>query len=567
MSQFLNNLKIIYVSLSVSIRLKLIFLYVVSLITVVTDFLSIGTLLPVASILVVNTFEDVAGYSVISQLPLINDDNYKIYITLLFVIVLTLSTFMKILQIFVQARVLHGIGQNLSSMLFRQFSEYDLMSRTEVSSSLVVSLMHQRTVDFVREVLIPSVHVPIAVIYLVVVTSLLVLVDPFFAVLAIFSVSAAYGFIGLLSTRILGRAAFVINRNVTLIVKLLQDYYNSSKSVILNNEHEHYVSRQSHLEWALRRAKGNVQIVAAIPKPAIEFLVLVIAVLTLYWYQRNNEFSSSVLPTVAAIVFAFQRTIPILQKGFNGYTLLRGSSKVIEEIALFLTNKRSPRTSVYKKAKNGSALKIVVAGVNYSYGSKKLFSNVDLEIRGGQIIRFTGSSGSGKSTLIDLISGLKNPSSGNIVFLKSDGSQLPSQCLPKISYVGQQIGLLGGTIESNIVLTNHFDQEKFDKALEISCSSELISQFPEGAAHQVNDTSSSISGGQAQRIGLARAIYADCDILVLDEATTGVDKKSEKMIFSSLRNWIGSRIIIVVSHDDAVENYCDDFVNVEEINA
>ena len=567
MAQVLRNLKIIYGRLDFRLKSKLFLLYVTTFLSVVSDFLSIGSLIPVSSILIVENFGEVAGYSLISKLPLIDDENYKIYITAFFLVVLTFSTFVKLVQIFLQGRVLHGIGKNLSGLLFRQFTEYDFLSRNEIKSSLVVSLIHQRTVDFVRDVLIPGLHVPIALIYVIVASVLLTILNPLVAFASIFSFGMAYFVLGVFSSRILERAASAINKNTTNIVKLLQDYYKSSKSVIINNEHDHYIDRQSKIETAIRRSKGNVQILAAIPKPLIEFMVLFFAVVALYWYQESTEFSTNILPVIAGIVFAFQRIMPILQKGYNGYALLKGSNKVIEEIASFLNNRKPAQKSEYQNPSERPLAAIVVSSLDYSYGAKQLFSNFNLEISAGKIVRFSGSSGTGKSTLIDLISGLKYPSSGRVTFMEDQKSEYPPLVFPKIGYVGQQVGLLGGTIRENIITTNESDSLKFKKALEMSCSSEIVAQFPEGADYIVNDSSSSISGGQAQRIALARAFYSDCDILVLDEATTGIDKKTEKIIFSFMKSWLEHRIVIVVSHDDSIDIYCDKTFDIEKINA
>ena len=169
--------------------------------------------------------------------------------------------------------------------------------------------------------------------------------------------------------------------------------------------------------------------------------------------------------------------------------------------------------------------------------------NVSISISKGSTVAFIGQSGSGKSTLADLIVGLLAPTSGTVVLANNDSRN--------IGYVPQTPGIVSGTISQNITLdiNNKFcDQERLQNALVLSHLQDLIETLENGVDTELGAQSDGLSGGQLQRIGLARAIYANPGLLVLDEATSALDAETEAAVSDSLRTLHGKCTTIVIAH-------------------
>ena len=169
--------------------------------------------------------------------------------------------------------------------------------------------------------------------------------------------------------------------------------------------------------------------------------------------------------------------------------------------------------------------------------------NVSISISKGSTVAFIGQSGSGKSTLADLIVGLLAPTSGTVVLANNDSRN--------IGYVPQTPGIVCGTISQNITLdinSKFCDQERLQNALVLSHLQDLIETLENGVDTELGAQSDGLSGGQLQRIGLARAIYANPGLLVLDEATSALDAETEAAVSDSLRTLHGKCTTIVIAH-------------------
>ena len=207
----------------------------------------------------------------------------------------------------------------------------------------------------------------------------------------------------------------------------------------------------------------------------------------------------------------------------------------------------SSQSRIDKKSVNMDLEPIAVElnGVSFAYEDVDLaaVNNVSISISKGSTVAFIGQSGSGKSTLADLIAGLLVPSSGTIVLTNNDSRN--------IGYVPQTPGIVSGTISQNITLDINgktCDKERLKNALALSHLQELIDTLENGVDTELGAQSDGLSGGQLQRIGLARAIYANPGLLVLDEATSALDAETEAAVSDSLQTVHGKCTTIVIAH-------------------
>ena len=181
------------------------------------------------------------------------------------------------------------------------------------------------------------------------------------------------------------------------------------------------------------------------------------------------------------------------------------------------------------------------------------------------MIAITGASGAGKSTLTDLVMGLLKPEKGDILIDEKSVYYNTREWQNNIGYVPQQIFLLDDSIKRNIAFginEKFIDEKKIMKAIEIAQLSEFISTLPEGLNTRVGERGSLISGGQLQRIAIARALYSEPDLIVMDEATSALDEETEKSLMNAILSIKGTKTILIISHRSSTIQGCDREINL-----
>jgi len=207
--------------------------------------------------------------------------------------------------------------------------------------------------------------------------------------------------------------------------------------------------------------------------------------------------------------------------------------------------------------------------VNFSYNrnEKKILENVNIKITKNNVTGLFGDSGSGKTTLLNLICYLIKPTSGKIFVDDEPVENLFKSYQKTIGYVSQKVHLIDDTIINNILLgqdNDAFNNELFDQILKKTGLDNVINNFSLGKYTKIGERGERLSGGQQQRIGIARALYKEPSILILDEATSNLDEKSEKQIFESLKVFKNNMTIIIVSHKKSIMELCDKVFKVEK---
>ena len=260
------------------------------------------------------------------------------------------------------------------------------------------------------------------------------------------------------------------------------------------------------------------------------------------------------------------KIIPSSLRLINYFNVISNSIASIQEI-----NKQI----IFKNIENNKNIKIYdkknfveIKNLNFFYPNNKKFylKNLNFSMSTGEIIFLKGESGIGKSTLINLVCGLIKPKDGKITCNDNDISQNLNKWYEGISYVSQGSRLLDETILNNIVFENPVDQKKLDYAIKISNSNEFINNYEKKLDYLVGENGSNLSGGQAQRIILARAIYKRPKILILDEFTSALDNENEKKIFELLKALKNDCIILISSHNSFVSSISDKIFELKRSN-
>lgn len=199
-----------------------------------------------------------------------------------------------------------------------------------------------------------------------------------------------------------------------------------------------------------------------------------------------------------------------------------------------------------------------------------VLENLNFEIKRGQFVGLVGRNGSGKSTILDILAGLNVVTEGSILI---DGQELGlfdrRNWRKQITYVIQKPYMVSGSILYNVTLglaEEEIDQELLERSLDLSMLNQVVEQLPKGIETRIGRHGTKVSGGQAQRIALARVLYQDRPILLLDEATRSIDAATEAEIMAKISMMRGQKTIIVVTHRVQSLRQCDNIYVLENKN-
>lgn len=324
-----------------------------------------------------------------------------------------------------------------------------------------------------------------------------------------------------------------------------------------------------------QETKRKIAIIQFIPKILFELVfvtIILIIIAVLFTSEKNN-----VIPVISLYVFAFIRSLPIITRFGSNITSLRffGASAILlnneyKKNKIFIS-KTLDQQSISFDQKIIFNKKIALKNLcfQYSKNTKNVINDLNFEIQKSKAIAFVGKSGAGKTTLINLISGLLKPSSGYFFVDDSVIGENYQEWQKKIGLISQDNYLLDDTIKNNILFLEEkddFSQNKLDKALFYSGLNEFIKTLHMGLETIVGERGTFLSGGQVQRIALARLLYRDPEVLILDEFTSSLDPEIEDQILEklSLLKIEMQKTLIIISHKIKPLKICDEIFLLDQ---
>ncbi len=358
-----------------------------------------------------------------------------------------------------------------------------------------------------------------------------------------------------------------------LRIKNLIEGLGGIKEILIFNKIDDFINQFKLSNSKLASAKKKNSIIGSLPRYIIEILLVTILVIILLVISKSSSPVINNLTLLGFFSATFIRLTPSAYRIISSLQRIKFTQKILNSLNKNLeyfdkikinNNEKSKR----KKIENISVENnITIKNIKFSYNSKKkLFEKLDLEIKIGDTIGIFGESGSGKSTFVNLLIGLLKPEKGEILVNDKDINSNIYSWRKNIGYVPQNIFLIDDTFKKNISLDFANKIENFKRLNQCLKQSELekfISSLPNGINTIVGERGSRISGGQLQRVGIARALYNNPGILIFDESTSALDRETELEIFKNIYKFKDTKTLIIITHKKELLKDCDKIYKLE----
>ena len=476
--------------------------------------------------------------------------------------------------IYVNSKFSHVVTAELSVKLFKAKLFEPYSSHIKKSSSNIISIVTQK-INQIYGTLSAIINFFSSCFILTCLVVVLVWINPVVTLFAFIFFGVLYFLITILSKKTTIRNSKIINKQQDEIVVTLQNGLGAIRDIVLDKAQIFYLSFFEKAALVKARRQAINEFIQFSPRYIFEGMgILLMIVSFFYWSssQGNMAGALKILPTLAALALGSQRVIPLLNNLYVNFITARTSAYQIGEVVTILNedlNNQEKRKLIESKFIyfNNS---IYFDNVSFSYENSKkyILENVSLEIKKGSKIGILGKSGEGKSTFLDLLMGLLEPESGSIYI---DGVKLSLETISswqsKLSHVPQKIFLSDTTFRENIafgVNDKNIDQTKLELAAKKAQLEKFIMGLENKYQDRVGERGVRLSGGQTQRVGLARALYKSSEVIIFDEATNSLDSYTEELILNELNNLDENLTIIIVAHRLNTLKYCDVVYEVKD---
>ena len=569
---FLSLLSAIFKIVSRRNKFKYALLIIFVLLTSLIELLSIGAIVPFLMALgdAPKLYENPSLLNYWPLLGINSASELPLKLAFGFGILALFSGFMRIAMTYISAQINRSIilefGRNIyQSVIYKKFEDH-----SKENSSEIVGILTSK-ISILNMALNGISSMFSSLIIMLFVVAFLFRIEPEI----VLSIMATFGVFYFLIIRFfnsqLRQNAQISAYQTSNLIQILKETLDGIREIILNNSQQTFINEYTQNDNLLRSAQARSTVIGIFPRFLIESIgIFGIAMFALYLINQGDGTLGAAIPTLAVIAMAVQRLLPLGQQVYNGWALINGSSNSIWDTLDVISVTENSDQSYFR---NIQALNfdrnISFKNVSFSYKNDQDFmKNINLTIPKGSKIGIFGSTGSGKSTIMDLLMGFISPTDGSIYIddvILSDSNIREWQ--QNISHVPQKIYIQDSNIASNIALSS--PNELPDSNLLNSAASKaqilnFVNASPDGFNSKVGENGALLSGGQIQRIGIARALYKNSGVIIFDEPTSALDRETEIKILDTIYSLPKEYTIFIISHNQDAIKDCDILLKLDE---
>jgi ABC-type bacteriocin/lantibiotic exporter with double-glycine peptidase domain len=527
--------------------------------------ISLGLLVPIIGLL---NNETLANNSLVSNiltslsflLKKFNNNEILALIVLFFIIFIFKTIFFTVL-IKLSSKFSSNISFNLSSKIFENYLYQKYYFYLVRGSSKLIQNITNEISNLTNIYLASVLSLFNEILLLISISAVLIILSPisFFSIISVFFIFS-FLFVYLIK-KFLKKWGYQRQNHQENSIKFLQEGMRGIKELRIYNIERNFLDYFKFHTKKYLKIEENINFISIIPKYYIELLGVISFVVVFRILFLNNYQYSEIILILGIFAASSLKILPSINKVINSIVKIKYSyssvNLIYNEINLkkyFYVNKINKNITFKKN--------LTLQKVFFKHENKQsfLFRNINLKIPLNKIIGVFGESGSGKTTLIDLIIGFLKPNRGVIFADEKNINKYLRSWQNNIGYVQQFSYFIEDSIKNNIILgikNKSLDINRINECLKIVGLDKIIQKFPKNIETSISELGNNFSGGQRQRLSIARALYKDPSILVLDEATNSLDDKSENIIIKNIIKSKKKRTIIIVTHKEKLARYCD----------
>jgi ATP-binding cassette, subfamily B, bacterial PglK len=466
-----------------------------------------------------------------------------------------------------QMSFVYGVQTELSHRMFAAYLRQPYIFHLQRNSAQLIRNAITETNLFAQVCLMAGMGLATEMLVVIGISALLLVVAPLGALVVVITLGTAAWAFNRATRRWLFRWGATRQLHEGLRIQHLQQGLGGAKEVKLLGRERQFLALYERHNVGNARVGQLQQTLQQFPKLGLELLAVCgIAALVIVMVGQNKPIEAQ-LPILGLFAAAAFRVLPSANRVMMAVQNVRYG---LPAIAVLHDELRvlGPGEELVTARPLEFRQRVALEDVGFSYPSSErpALQGINISIPSGATIGFIGGSGAGKSTLVDIILGLLLPGSGVV---RVDGVDIRTNLRgwqDRIGYVPQTIFLTDDTLRRNVAFGLADDQIKECSVWEAVRAAQLeqfINSLPHGLDTMVGERGVRLSGGQLQRIGIARALYHDPSVLVLDEATSSLDAQTERGVMDAVRKLHGKKTIIIVAHRMSTVEDCDRLFRLE----
>lgn len=404
---------------------------------------------------------------------------------------------------------------------------------------------------------------------LIAIVGVFFLVDPVLS-LTTFAYFGAMSFFYFLA---IGRKVKILNRETATSSAessgLLQMLLGVFKELFVSGNSDYFLDKYESARLRMARAYAGVTFINSLPRLVLE-TAMFLGLAILFAFLRPGETGTVTLVNISIVLVGSVCIVAALIPLQRSFTDLRGFHAQAQEskdlLGSFDFSQLFSKETAVSMPNTSEPAGIVVAGVTYTYpdSAEPALIDISLEIAAGEFCAVIGPSGAGKSSLVDVILGFAKPDRGIACIEGVDSQKFIAENPGRVGYVPQRPGMVPGSIRDNIALGDFSENaDRVRRAIELAGLADVVDALPYGVDSPMGKHFDGFSGGQLQRLALARSVYSAPGVVILDEATSALDLKTEAEVFSQIILNVTGVTRVVIAHRLSTIQHADKVILME----
>ena len=546
------------------------FVLVLMIASSIVEIASIGLVIPFLAILIEPevAFNHEYIQPLVNRFNIVSPDHIVLPLTAIFILSVFVSAAVRILLLYLSTRLSFSTGSDLSVDIFRRTLYQNYSIHIKRNSSKIISAVIAKSDAVIGGIFTPILNLISTSFFIFGVLGFLLYIDIYTTLIVIIVFGTFYWAFLFYSQLKLKSNSYKITHQNVLMVKSLQEGLKGIRDVIIDGSQEHHTEIYQRHDKAFRLAHRSNIFISGSPRFVIEFIGVTIIVTISYFLSQNENNLTTAIPVLGAIALGAQKLLPAMQLAYRSLSSVRGSQSSLIDILELLRQPIPKKNKESFKLNFKNNISLINGNFKYNKDDSWVMKDFNLIIEKGKLTGFIGETGCGKSTLLDIIMGLLTLNDGKLLV---DSQHITKENIrawqANIAHVPQNIYLSDSTIIKNIAFGIPEDEiniELVEKSAKVACISEHIESLPNKYHSTVGGSGVSLSGGQLQRIGIARALYKEADLLILDEATSALDKETQERVMSSIINSNNELTLLIIAHRLSTLKQCDTIIHLNK---